>query len=78
MPKTVVKKFRFSELKFEKVKLFTQSSKKFYCISVFKQLGCLNIKRKRSKRCFIKIGDKKEILVRNKLKFSQFVTFKEL
>ena len=35
MPKTVVEKLSFSELKIEKVKLFTQSLTKLYCISVF-------------------------------------------
>ena len=38
MPKTVVDKFSFSELKIEKVKLFTQS---FICIDVFNVRGCL-------------------------------------
>ena len=41
MPKTVVKKFSFSELKIEKVKLFTQCSAKKFCISVFNVGGCL-------------------------------------
>ena len=41
LPKTVVKKFSFSELKIEKVKLFTQCSAKKFCISVFNVGGCL-------------------------------------
>ena len=41
MPKTVEGKFSSSELKIEKVKLFTQSLTKFYCISVFNVGGCL-------------------------------------
>ena len=41
MPKIVEEKFSFSELKMEKVKLFTQSLTKFYCISVFNVGGCL-------------------------------------
>ena len=41
MPKTVEGKFSSSELKIKKVKLFTQSSTKFYCISVFNVGGCL-------------------------------------
>ena len=41
MPKTVVEKFSFSELKIEKVKLFTQSLIKLYCISVFNIGVCL-------------------------------------
>ena len=39
--KTVVQKFSFSELKIEKVILFTQSSTKIFCISVFNVGGCL-------------------------------------
>ena len=41
MPKLVVEKFSFSELKIEEVKLFTQSLTKFYCTSVFTVAGCL-------------------------------------
>ena len=41
MLKTVVEKFSFSELKIEKVKLFTQSLTKFYCISIFNVGRCL-------------------------------------
>ena len=41
MPKTVVEKFSFNELKIEKVKLFTQNSTKFFCISVINVGGCL-------------------------------------
>ena len=41
MPKTVVEKLSFSELKIEKVKLFTQSLTKLYCISVFNVGFCL-------------------------------------
>ena len=41
MPKIVEEKFSFSELKMEKVKLFTQSLTKFYYISVFNVGGCL-------------------------------------
>ena len=41
MPKTIVEKFNFSELKIEKVKLFTQSPRKKFCISVFHIGGCL-------------------------------------
>ena len=41
MPKAVVEKFSFNELKIEKVKLFTQVLTKFYCISVFNVGGCL-------------------------------------
>ena len=41
MPKIVEEKFSFSELKMEKVKLFTQTLTKFYCISVFNVGGCL-------------------------------------
>ena len=35
MPKTVEKRFSFSELKIEKVKFFTHSSIKIFCMSVF-------------------------------------------
>ena len=41
MPKTVVEKFSYSELKIEKVKFFTQSSTKTFCSSVFNVGGCL-------------------------------------
>ena len=41
VPKTVVKKSSFSELKIEKVKFCTESLTKFYCISVFNVGGCL-------------------------------------
>ena len=41
VPKTVVEKFSFSELKIEKVKFFTQSPTKIFCISVFNVEGCL-------------------------------------
>ena len=41
MPKKVVEKFSFSELKIEKVKLFTQSPTKVFCINVFNAGGCL-------------------------------------
>ena len=40
MPKIVVKKFSFSELNIEKVKLFTQGLTKCYCIGVFNAGGC--------------------------------------
>ena len=36
-----MEKFSFSELTIEKIELFTQSFTKFYCISVFKVVGCL-------------------------------------
>ena len=35
MPKTVVEKFSFIELKIEKVKFFTESPTQIFCISVF-------------------------------------------
>ena len=43
MPKKVVEKFRFSKLKIEKVKFFTQSPirKVFALINVFNVGGCL-------------------------------------
>ena len=41
MPKTVVEEFSFSELKIEKVKPFTQSPNKAFCISIFNVGGCL-------------------------------------
>ena len=43
MPKKVVEKFSFSELKIENVTLFIQSSSKIFCISVFNGGGCLAI-----------------------------------
>ena len=39
--KNVVEKFRFSELNSEKVKSFTQSPNKIFCISVFNVGGYL-------------------------------------
>ena len=39
--KNVVEKFNFNELKIEKVKLFTQSPTKIFCINVFNVGGCL-------------------------------------
>ena len=41
MPKTVMAKFSFSELKIEKVKIFTQSTTEIFCISVFNIGRCL-------------------------------------
>ena len=41
MPKKVVEKFSFNELKIEKVKFFTQSPIEFFCINVFNVGGCL-------------------------------------
>ena len=41
VPKAVVEKFSFSELKIEKVKLFTQSSTKIFSISVFHVADCI-------------------------------------
>ena len=41
MPKTVVEKFSFSELKIQKVKLLTHNLTKFYCIFIFNVGGCL-------------------------------------
>ena len=41
MPKEVVEKFSYSELKIEKVKFFTQSSTKVFWSSVFNVGGCL-------------------------------------
>ena len=41
MPKTVVEKFSFSELKIEKVKFFTQGPTKIFCISVLNVGVCL-------------------------------------
>ena len=41
MPKTVVEKFSFSEMKTEKVKFFTQSSTKTVCSRVFNVGDCL-------------------------------------
>ena len=40
VPKTVAEKLIFSELKIEKVKLFSQSSTKNFCISVFNVGSC--------------------------------------
>ena len=39
--KTVFQKFSFSELKIEKVKFFTKSPSKIFCIRIFKVGGCL-------------------------------------
>ena len=39
--KTVVEKFSFSKLKIEKVKFFTQSPIKIFCISIFNVEGGL-------------------------------------
>ena len=36
-----VEKFSFSELKIEKIKFFTQSPTKIFCVSVFNIRGCL-------------------------------------
>ena len=41
VPKKVVEKFSFSELKIEKVKFFTLSPTKTFCTSVFNVRGCL-------------------------------------
>ena len=41
MPKTVEKRFSFSELKIEKVKVFSHSPIKIFCMSVFNVGGCL-------------------------------------
>ena len=41
--KTVVEKFSFSELKIEKVNLFTHSPTKLFCIIVFNHGGCFGI-----------------------------------
>ena len=41
LPKTAVEKFSFSELKIEKVKFFTQSPTKIFCIDVYNVRGCL-------------------------------------
>ena len=41
MPKTVVEKFNFSKLKIEKVKFFTESLAKIFCIGVFNVEGCI-------------------------------------
>ena len=41
MPKIVVEKFSFSELKIDKVKFFTQSPTKSFCIGIFNVWGCL-------------------------------------
>ena len=42
MPKKVVEKVSFNELKIEKVNLFTQSSTKIFCINVSNAGGCLD------------------------------------
>ena len=41
MPKTVVEKFNYSELKIEKLKFLTQIWAKLFCSSVFNVEGCL-------------------------------------
>ena len=41
MPKIVVEKFSFSELKIERLKSLTDSSNKMFCSSVFNVGGCL-------------------------------------
>ena len=41
VPKTIVEKFSFSELKIEKGKYFTQSLTQIFCISVFNVGVCL-------------------------------------
>ena len=41
MPKTVVEKFNYSELKIEKSKFFTQISAKPFCSSIFNVEDCL-------------------------------------
>ena len=41
MPKKVVEKFSFNELKIEKVKLFNESPTKIFCINVFNIEVCL-------------------------------------
>ena len=41
MPKTVVERFSFSELKVEKIKFFIQSSTKIFCGSAFNVGGWL-------------------------------------
>ena len=41
MSKAVSEKFSFSKLRTEKVKVFTQSSTKIVCSSVFNVEGCL-------------------------------------
>ena len=41
MPKAVVEKYSFSELKHEKVKLFTQSPTKIFYIGAFNVGGCI-------------------------------------
>ena len=42
VPKTIVEKFSYTELKTEKVKRFTQSSTKNFCSSVFERWRLLN------------------------------------
>ena len=44
LPKTVVKKISFRELKIKKVKFLTQSPTKIFCISVFNIGGCLTFR----------------------------------
>ena len=41
MPKKVVEKSSFTELKIERVKFFNQNPIKFFCINVFKAGRCL-------------------------------------
>ena len=41
MPKAVLEKFNFNEIKIEKVKFFTQNPTKIPCISIFNSGGCL-------------------------------------
>ena len=41
MPKTVEKKFSFSELKIDKAKIFTHRPTKIFCVSALNIGGCL-------------------------------------
>ena len=41
VPRINVEKFSFNEPKIEKIKFFTQSSTKIFCINVFDVGGCL-------------------------------------
>ena len=41
MPKAVLEKFTYCELKIEKVNFFTQSLTKTFCSSIFNVGGCL-------------------------------------
>ena len=41
VPKIVIEKFSFSQVKIETVKLFTQSTTNIFCISVFNIGSCL-------------------------------------